>query len=52
MLKGYRTYACAAGIGVAAALHYLGILNDSAYQTITLMLAGGGLAALRASVGK
>lgn len=50
MLKGYRTYLTAAGIAIAAGLHYLGYISDDLFRTIELVLAGGGLAALRAAV--
>lgn len=52
MLQGYRTYLAALAIGVAAAAHYLGYLNDVVYQSLLGILGGGGLAALRAAVKK
>lgn len=52
MLKNYRTYLCAAGIGIATALHALGFLNDSLFQTISALCAAGGLAGLRSAVSK
>lgn len=49
-LSGYRTYLISAAMVVAAGLHTLGYINDSAYATAQAVLLGGGLAALRAGV--
>lgn len=50
MLQGYKTYICAALIGLSAAVHFLGYIDDATYQTLVGILAGGGLAALRSGV--
>lgn len=50
MLKGKRTYFCAAAVALTAALHHLGLINDSIYQTLGVIFASGGLASLRASM--
>lgn len=52
MLIGYRTYISALAIGVLAGLHALGIVGDSTYQTLLAVVGAGGLASLRAAVGK
>ncbi len=48
-MKGYKTYLCAAAIAALAAVHYLGFINDTAYQTMVGLFGAGGLAALRAA---
>ena len=50
MLKGYKTYGFAILIAGLAAAHYLGYINDAAYQTLVGVFGAGGLAALRAGV--
>ena len=52
MFDGYKTYLCALGIGLATAAKTLGYLDEETYQTVVGMLGAGGLAALRAGVGK
>ena len=49
-MTGYRTYLIAAAIAGLAAVHYLGYINDQAYQTLVGLFGAGGLAALRAGV--
>lgn len=48
-LEGKKTYLVAVCIGVLAAVKYLGLVDDETYQTLMVVLAGGGLAALRAA---
>ena len=52
MFAGYKTYASAAGIAAITLLHSLGYLSDETYQTLLGLLGAGGLAALRAGIGK
>ena len=52
MLSGYKTYIVAALTAALAAAHALGYVNDATYQTLLVLLGAGGLAALRAGVGK
>lgn len=49
-LSGYRTYIIAALLGLLAAGHYLGYIDLETFQSLSVMLTGGGLAALRAGV--
>lgn len=52
MLSGKKTYLAAAGIAAVAVAHYLGLLDDTAAQTLYGLLGAGGFAALRAGVAK
>jgi hypothetical protein len=52
MLSGYKTYIIAGLIAVAAGAHYLGYIDNALYETVVGLLAGGGLASLRAGVAK
>lgn len=49
VLQGYRTYIIAALIGLATALHQLGYVDSTTYQTLLGVLGAGGLATLRAA---
>ena len=49
-LKGKKTYFVAAGIGVLAAVHSLGYIDDAGFQALAAMLGAGGLATLRMGV--
>lgn len=42
-MTGYRTYAIAALLGLAAAAKYLGYLDDALYATLLSILAPAGL---------
>jgi len=44
---GYKTYACAFGIGVTAVLHYLGYIDNELAGMLLTLFGGGGMAALR-----
>ena len=52
MLSGYKTYIIAASLGVVAAAKYLGYLDPSTADTLSGVLTGGVLMALRAGVKK
>ena len=52
MFSGYKTYLAATGIAGVTLLHVLGYLSDETYQTLLGLLGAGGLAALRAGIGK
>jgi hypothetical protein len=52
MLSGYKTYLSAGAIVVVAGMHALGYISDGTYQTLIGLLGAGGLAALRAGIGK
>ena len=51
-LSGYKTYICAAAIGVLTGLHYAGVIDQTLYQTLVGLFGAGGLASLRAGVSK
>lgn len=48
--KGSRTYIVASVIGILSALHFLGHIDNTTFQTFIALLTGGGLATLRAAV--
>lgn len=50
ILKGYKTYLVAAGIGLVAFARAMGYLDDETAAIITSLLIGGGIATLRAAV--
>jgi len=52
MLSGYKTYLVAIAMVILAGLHSQGYITDSLFTTISAILAGGGLAALRAGINK
>lgn len=51
-LHGSKTYLVAAGLAVLAAAKYLEYIDTETAATLTILLTGGGLAALRAGVEK
>lgn len=51
-LSGYKTYLCAAAIGIGGALRALGVIDSETFQTIAGFCGAGGLAALRLGVSK
>lgn len=51
-LNGKKTYIVAAAMGIVTALHYAAIIDDNTFQTLVVILTGGGLAALRDGVAK
>ena len=52
MVKGYKTYLSAGGIAAITLLHALGYIDDATFQMLLGLLGAGGLAALRAGVGR
>lgn len=50
MLKNYRTYICAALLGITTAAHALGYISDQQFLSISGFLGAGGLGFLRASL--
>jgi len=50
IMKGYKTYICAAGAGLATVAQILGWIDAAQYTAILGLLGAGGLAALRAGV--
>lgn len=52
MMAGYRTYLIAACVGVVWAAYSLGMITREIAETLTGFLMAGGLATLRASVGR
>ena len=51
-ISGYKTYIVAALIGVLAAGKFLGYIDGETFATLSALLGGGGLAALRSGVAK
>lgn len=51
-LDGKKTYLCAIGIAAAYILHSRGIIDATVRDILLGAFGGGGLAALRAGVGK
>ena len=51
-LKGRKTYLVGAGMVLLAGLKQQGYISDEVFQILEAVLLGGGLAALRAGVGK
>ena len=51
-LSGKKTYLVAAGMVLLAGLKHHGYISDEVFQILEVVLMGGGLAALRAGVGK
>jgi hypothetical protein len=51
-MTGYKTYCCAAALGLVAVLQALGVLDPEVANWLEALCAGGGLAALRAGVAK
>ena len=51
-MKGWKTYAVAAAMGVATILKALGYIDEATYITIMGFLNGTGMATLRAGVSK
>lgn len=51
-LNGKKTYIVAAAMGIVTALHYAAIIDDNTFQTLVVILTGGGLAALRDGVAR
>jgi hypothetical protein len=49
-LQGKKTYIIAALIGLLAAANSLGYVDQQTFETLTVLLTGGGLATLRAGV--
>jgi hypothetical protein len=52
MLKGYRTYLIATGIGLATVAKHLGWIDAPIYDTLLALMGAGGLATLRAGCKK
>jgi hypothetical protein len=52
VLSGYRTYLIAACLVIVSGLHAEGYITDTTYHALQGLLLGGGLASLRAAVGK
>lgn len=50
MLSGWKTYIVAAVMVILAGLHQQGYLGDSLFGTLSTLLTGLGLGALRAGV--
>lgn len=48
-LRGKRTYLIAALIGLLSAAKFLGWVDEGTFQTLSVLLGAGGIAALRAS---
>lgn len=46
-LNGYKTYICAICIGIATALKYAGIIDESIFESVIAVLAALGLTAAR-----
>ena len=51
-LVGSRTYICAAVIGAAEAAKYMGYISPAEANVIETLAGAGGLAAIRAAIGK
>lgn len=51
-MAGYKTYICAAILGVAIFAKAVGWIDEATYQVIFGLAGAGGLAALRAGVTK
>ena len=51
-LTGKKTYLVAAGMVLLAGLKQQGYISDEVFQILEAVLLGGGLAALRAGLGK
>ena len=51
-MKGWKTYAVAAAMGVATILKALGYIDEATYITIMGFLNGTGFATMRAAVTK
>jgi hypothetical protein len=51
-LSGKKTYLIAAAMVIVAGLHSQGFISAEVYKIVEGVLMGGGLAALRAGVGK
>lgn len=52
MLSGWKTYLVAIALIILTGLHSMGYITDTLYATLQGLLAGGGLAALRAGISK
>ena len=52
MLSGYKSYLVAIGMVIVGGLHAQGYISDSIYTLLMSLLAGGGVAALRAAISK
>jgi len=52
MFSGYKTYAVAACIAAITVVHSLGYIDEATRDTLLGLFVGGGLATLRAGVGK
>lgn len=48
-LEGKRTYIIAALLGLLSAAKFLGWVDEVTFQTFSVLLTGGGLAAIRAA---
>ena len=51
-LSGYKTYLMAAAMVLLGGLKQQGYVSDEVFQVLEAVFMGGGLAALRAGVGK
>jgi hypothetical protein len=49
-LKGKKTYICAIAIGIVAALHATGYVNDALYEQLNAVLYPATVAAIRHSM--
>lgn len=52
MLSGYKTYLMAGGVAALAVLHFFKLIDDTTFNTLMSIFAGGGIAALRSAVSK
>lgn len=50
MLKGYKTYICAAVAALATAAHYLGYITAEQYQTVLALTGAGAAMSLRSAL--
>jgi len=51
-LSGYKSYIIAALLGLTAAMNYLGFMDTETMGMLTVLLTGGGIAALRDGIAK
>ena len=51
-LSGWKSYLIALAVVIVSGLHAQGYIGDAIYQTLIGLLAGGGIAALRAAISK
>ena len=51
-LSGWKSYLISFAVVIVTGLHAQGYIGDAIYQTLLGLLAGGGLAAIRAAISK